>query len=375
MEYGVQTHNKFAFLDEDVSDPVETLTKAEEEKKKAAAIPQKKISKPPVSAAKTTAVQRGGVPVGRDGKGNGVRDRNFRQGDQRRPRSDEIKEEKNVSNPVETLTKAEEDKKAATVPNKKPFSAKPLGNQRGGVPGGRVGKGNGAQDRTFRQRDQRRPRSDENNEDKKESKNAVEITDDKPFEDPFAPNGKIDGDQKDNNENVENTVPNQEEKQDDVVPEEQQVPRGKTYEEWKAEMNKKSVEAVQFKTRQAGEGVDEKIYQKLVPLKMDKKAVVEAIKKQEEFQDEITQHKEKREKTLPIDVAFADKRSTYIRQEYGEGRAYGGGGDRQGQKGGPRGQGPRGGGYRNNFGGAGTSRRTQGKQDGFMLESDQFPAL
>ena len=68
---------------------METLTKAEEEKKKAAAVPHKKILKPPVST-KTLVAQRGGVSIGRDGKGNGFRDR---KGEQRRPRSDENKEE------------------------------------------------------------------------------------------------------------------------------------------------------------------------------------------------------------------------------------------------------------------------------------------
>ncbi|KAL7076432.1 hypothetical protein ACQ4LE_004575 [Meloidogyne hapla] len=62
MEYGVQTHNKFAFLDEDVSDPVETLTKAEEEKKKTVAIPHKKISKPLVST-KTLVTKEVAKPV------------------------------------------------------------------------------------------------------------------------------------------------------------------------------------------------------------------------------------------------------------------------------------------------------------------------
>ena len=81
-------------------------------------------------------------------------------------------------------------------------------------------------------------------------------------------------------------------KDEGVAPEEQQIPRGKTYEEWKAEINQKSVEAVQFKTRQAGEGVDEKIYQKLVPLKMDK-AAAEVVRKQEDVQDEIAQHVQK----------------------------------------------------------------------------------
>jgi len=51
----------FYFI-EDVSDPEETLTKAEEEKKKAAAVPHKKISKPLVSA-KTLVTKDVAKPV------------------------------------------------------------------------------------------------------------------------------------------------------------------------------------------------------------------------------------------------------------------------------------------------------------------------
>lgn len=68
--------------------------------------------------------------------------------------------------------------------------------------------------------------------------------------------------------------------------EEPQLPRGKTYEEWKTEQ--KAVEAAQFKTRQAGEGADENIYQKLVPLKIDK--TVTDANKQDDIQDEFYQN-------------------------------------------------------------------------------------
>lgn len=65
----------------------------------------------------------------------------------------------------------------------------------------------------------------------------------------------------------------------------EQQPREKIYEEWKAEQQQKNTEKVNFNTRKPGEGADQKIYQKLVPIKQqpDKKTG------QEEF-DEATQH-------------------------------------------------------------------------------------
>nr|CAD2134819.1 unnamed protein product [Meloidogyne enterolobii] len=404
MEYGVQTHNKFAFLDEDVSDPEETLTKAEEEKKKAAAVPHKKISKPLVSAktlvakdvAKPVVEKKDGadqpqrqtvrfVPGERGGANN--REPRNDQGtkwienrpQQRRPPNSQRDgtgtdgfTEKRLTNGRPPRNDGGQRREVKSGPDgERP--PKRGGPQRGVGGGGRDGNDGGFRDRNFRQGGQRRPRVNEIKEENKDEKNAFEITEDKPVQDAFAPNEKIDGDQKENAENVENDVPKDEEKKNEDVAPEEQVPRGKTYEEWKAELNQKSLEAVQFKTRQAGEGADEKIYQKLVPLKKDKKSA-EGGKKQED--DEIAQHKEKREKIISVDLAFADKRSTFVRQDFGgDGRAYGGG-DRQNQKGGPRGSAPRSG-FRNNYGGAGSSRRPQGKsaQDGFMLESDQFPAL
>ncbi|KAF7634399.1 HABP4_PAI-RBP1 domain-containing protein, partial [Meloidogyne graminicola] len=307
MEYGVQTHNKFAFLD------------GRGRKKKAAALPSKKISKP--VSAKVLVTK-------------------------------------------ETVKQVVEKKSIADLPQKQavkfgPGEERPPG--RGGTQrrGGTGGwKGGGGRDRNFRQGEGRRPQSGENKEENKEEKN-VEVTENKTWDDSFAPNEKID-DQKENSENV----PKDEEKKEEGI-EEPQLPRGKTYEEWKTEQ--KAVEAAQFKTRQAGEGADENIYQKLVPLKIDK--TVTDANKQDDIQDEFyqNQHKEKREKTISVDLAFAGKRSSFNRQDYG-----GGGSDRQGQRSGPRGPG-RGGGS----GGAGSSRRQQGKsaQDGFMLENDQFPAL
>uniref|UniRef100_A0A1I8BJE5 HABP4_PAI-RBP1 domain-containing protein n=1 Tax=Meloidogyne hapla TaxID=6305 RepID=A0A1I8BJE5_MELHA len=405
MEYGVQTHNKFAFLDEDVSDPVETLTKADEEKKKAAVVPLKKISKPLVSAKtlvtkevpKPVIEKKGGVDLpqkqtvrfGPGERGGGVNNRES-SGDQVTKWSENRPQQRRPSNSQKDGADGFTEKRLINVrsPRNEGLQRREVGGgpdgdrpprrgdlQRGSGGGGRDGNDGGFRHRNFRQGGQRRPRADESKEENKEQKNAFEITEDKPCGDPFAPNEKSDGFHKENAENVEIPVPKDEKKDNDVTPEEQQIPRGKTYEEWKAELNQKSGGVVQFKTRQAGEGVDEKIYQKLVPLKMDKKPE-EGGKKQED--DEIAQHKEKREKTLSIDVAFADKRSTFVRQDFGGNVSAYGSGDRQGQRSGPRGSGPRGGGgFRNNFGGAGSSRRPQGKsgQDGFMLESDQFPAL
>ena len=64
------------------------------------------------------------------------------------------------------------------------------------------------------------------------------------------------------------------------------VPRGKTYEEYKAELTQKQIEAVQFNTRKPGEGGDEKIYQKLVPLKKPENTKG----KSEDVHEETAQH-------------------------------------------------------------------------------------
>lgn len=65
------------------------------------------------------------------------------------------------------------------------------------------------------------------------------------------------------------------------------VPRGKTYEEYKAELTQKQIEAVQFNTRKPGEGGDQKIYQKLVPLKKPENT---KGGKSEDVHEETTQH-------------------------------------------------------------------------------------
>uniref|UniRef100_A0A183BT05 HABP4_PAI-RBP1 domain-containing protein n=1 Tax=Globodera pallida TaxID=36090 RepID=A0A183BT05_GLOPA len=178
------------------------------------------------------------------------------------------------------------------------------------------------------------------------------------------------------NEDIAVETPKTEEKTETEV---DQTLREKTYEEWKSEQ--KNAEQIHFNIRKPGEGDDQKLYQKLIPMKNQN---AKGPKLEEEI-DESAQHKEKREKALLIDVSFVDKRSGFgggnsgFAGNRGGGprgeRSRGGGGG--GNRGGPRGGG--GGGPRGNYvGGGGVSagsapKRQQGGS--FTLENEQFPAL
>lgn len=71
----------------------------------------------------------------------------------------------------------------------------------------------------------------------------------------------------------------------------EQPPREKTYEEWKIEQQqKKEAEQIHFNTRKAGEGGDQKIYQKLIPIKKPDKKTNQL----EDDVDESAQHVRRR---------------------------------------------------------------------------------
>lgn len=434
MEYGVQTHNKFAFLDEDVSDPEEALIKAEEEKKKAAAIPQQKkvqpkIAKPPVVPVKEVPAKKHpenerkddstGDPHTKSVKfnnrtdriGTGNREAGRDQGTEnkgggpRPPRQPPRRPPFNAQREnTEVISAGEKDNKRAPSDRPRfenrgdgaegrPPRRGPGGPPRGGG-GGRRGYHQGGGGGPPRQQtteagennkpvDEAKPKNDDdwgNTEDWGQNVGTEQQEPPQPKE-----------------TNDENVVTAEEDGKKEEGENEEQAPRGKTYEEWKAEMGQKNAAAeIQFNTRKPGEGADQKIYQKLVPLKKEDKKV---DKSEEAQQEENIQHKEKREKTLAIDVAFVDKRSNFgNRRDFGERNAGGpggggrglpreggaGGGDRQGGggrgfgSGGPREGGPR------NFAGPGgpgpSSRRPPGGKpnqsgSGFQLENEQFPAL
>uniref|UniRef100_A0A915D048 Hyaluronan/mRNA-binding protein domain-containing protein n=1 Tax=Ditylenchus dipsaci TaxID=166011 RepID=A0A915D048_9BILA len=182
------------------------------------------------------------------------------------------------------------------------------------------------------------------------------------------------------NENAEHT-----DGQEDVEPEQEQI-RELTLEEWRAQQKSQKPS---FNVRKAGEGGDQKIYQKLVlvkPLTKDEENAEE--------DDEANQIKrEPREKPLNIEVSFSDSQRNRggYREERGgyrggEDRGSRGGGNfergenrRSGGQGG--GRGGFGGGRRNNNyndaggpGGSGAGRRPQ-QSGGFNLTAESFPAL
>ncbi|KAL3120537.1 hypothetical protein niasHT_007829 [Heterodera trifolii] len=330
MEYGVQTHNKFAFLDDDVdvSDPEEALSKKVEEAKKdavTAALSAKKVTVlPPVPVTKSVAQKENEKPIEpppavsdrkrtSDGGGaGGARRAQPRAGGGGRgpPRGTNFR---NGPRPPRTSDTAN-----------KETETKPKESEDGGGWDNNVGWDNEVS------ADIEKPKPEENVEN-----NAVEEVKE--------PEGEV-----------------------------EQVLREKTYEEWKNEQQQKNAEHIHFNTRKPGEGDDQKLYKELIPVKNPN---AKEPKHGNEF-DESTQHKEKREKPLAIDLSFSDKRS-------GSGGGFSGFGDRgsgargdRSRGGGNRG-GMRGGPPRNNYVGGGSAAGPSKRQQGgsFMLENEQFPAL
>uniref|UniRef100_A0A914BW37 Hyaluronan/mRNA-binding protein domain-containing protein n=1 Tax=Acrobeloides nanus TaxID=290746 RepID=A0A914BW37_9BILA len=149
-----------------------------------------------------------------------------------------------------------------------------------------------------------------------------------------------------------------------------------TLEEWKALHQK--VDQPNFNTRRAGEGQDQKIYSKLVPLKKDDEP--------EEHEEVVIVRREPREKPLNIEVNFSDS----SRPRGGGERGFRGGRDRDDFRGGRGGdredfRGGRGGdrddfrggrgGDRRDFRGGRTGRGGGRRADNFALNDEAFPAL
>ena len=153
---------------------------------------------------------------------------------------------------------------------------------------------------------------------------------------------------------------------------EEETKREITLEEWKAQCK---AEQPQFKVRKAGEGGDQKIYQKLVPIK---KLVKDTATDGDE--EEVQVKREPREKPLNIEVCFRDSqrnrggRGGYRDNEREDRGARGGGfrdggekyNERRNFRRGPENSGGRRGGPPNN---------NQNNINTFHLTAESFPAL
>uniref|UniRef100_A0A914HX36 Hyaluronan/mRNA-binding protein domain-containing protein n=1 Tax=Globodera rostochiensis TaxID=31243 RepID=A0A914HX36_GLORO len=351
MEYGVQTHNKFAFLDgEDLSDGI-TFE------------PSRRATAPKQDQPRT------------GGRG-GPREVNLRN-DQRQVKPTDAENKESEAKPKEAKPKETKPKEAknggldSNVGLDTEYGSRRATAPKRGQP--RTGGRGGPRGVNFRN-DQRqvKPTEAENKSEVKPKENENTGWDSNVGWD----NEDIAVEPPKTEEKVENAVVVEEAKETNTETEVDQTLREKTYEEWKSEQ--KNAEQIHFNIRKPGEGDDQKLYQKLIPMKNQN---AKGPKLEEEI-DESAQHKEKREKALLIDVSFVDKRSGFGGGNSGFAGQRGGGprGERSrggGNRGGARGGG--GGGPRGNYGGGGgisaggAPKRQQGGS--FTLENEQFPAL
>jgi len=470
-EYGVATRNKFAFLDEDASDPEEVLSKPKEAKK-----PDVKV---PVSNKKTVTAEATVKPVAAqkeetqffqksknydDGDRNdGDRSQNNFRGVPRRPPRDG-NDQNNVTGdrrPPRTFNK---DRPQRQQPQSGDENAPPRerrggggdgykgpprgdrqpprrqynredgehngeqrgpprrdfqnredgGNRRGPYENGGIRRGPHNEDggnrrgphnedggnrrgpyrdnrRPFRDGDDRRgkqenaPNTNGQSEEKNEFHQKAETEKATNDGDNFANDNVDTNGWEEKEENETNT---NEEKTEEKTTEEQPPPEAKvivkTLEEWKSEQKKSEK---QFNLRKPGEGADQKVYQKLQPIKR------ETRDKDQDSDDDEHHYKEKREKALNIQIQFNDPKRNDREQRFNRDRGEGGGGgyeqrpNREGGQNDDRGGG--GGGNRrppmnrgqhrdgNQSTGYKGPRQSGGvrRQPEFNIESESFPAL
>lgn len=449
MEYGVSTQNKFAFLgdDEEVTDPEEVLQRAEKESKekvvkgkdvKKPVLPEKKVTISQPSANKENVDGRRGPPRrdqkprgpgGADGfkgrrENRGPRrstgDENAPPGDvmadrfgENRPARDRNFNQNRRSKDGEHGGDNERGFKKYDRPPRQPRSGDNYVSDSDGQQGNRPPRG----DRPFRgSRGPRGPRGgDRHSHDPKTGvrpgagkkgghgsnnwgteqddlaaetqpnqtddwgsspQKAPEHTEPANTDDWGAPAAdNQDAPQEATDENQEVNGEKAEEKAEKVL----------TLKEWKEQQKQNQA---QFNVRKAGEGGDQKIYQKLVPIKKEK---VDKDANTTEDEDEHQLKREPREKPLNIAISFTTsdhKRGGHRedrgpRGEHREDRGHRGdrgprpdrgeGAPRGGGGGGGRGGGPRR--QHNPDAPSGSGRRqNQGGRD-FNLAQESFPAL